>query len=88
MKRSLTLARRTLLGLACTASLGFGTAQAFATVQQQAPPEYICVPNDPYWSNIRCNNECVIGGHDGGQCNAQYTRCECYDNPPIWPEDP
>jgi hypothetical protein len=85
MKRSFGILRQGVIAAAFVGALGFGSAQAFAGVRM-APPEYICVPNDQYRSDIRCNNNCVSGGHSGGACNSSYTSCLCYDNPPIWGE--
>jgi hypothetical protein len=85
MSRSLRILRQGVLGMAVAGALGFGASQAFAG-PRLAPPDYICIPNDPYWSDIRCNNNCVSRGYSGGQCNTGYTLCECYSNPPIWGE--
>jgi hypothetical protein len=85
MNRSLGVVRKAVLAATLAGSLGFGATQAFAKVRV-APPEYICVPNDPSGSATRCSMACVRTGHTGGQCNASYTGCVCYDDPPIWAE--
>lgn len=81
MPRSFTTSRRILLGLACAASLGFGTAQAFATpgAPDRAP---LCTPSDPAGSDTRCGRDCRSRGYAGGFCDETYTWCSCYTVPP------
>jgi hypothetical protein len=81
MDGSFTMVRRALLGLACAASLGFGTAQAFAEpgMAARAP---LCTPSDPAGSDTRCNRDCRSRGYAGGLCDDSYTWCSCYTVPP------
>lgn len=80
MKASFTTLRRAVLGLACTASLGFGAATAFATPGQAASRVPLCSVNDP--NSTVCNSECRKKGYAGGWCDATYTYCSCYRVPP------
>lgn len=82
MNRSLGVVRTAVLAAAFVGSLGFGATQAFAKARL-APPEYICVAADPSGSATRCTMACVRSGYTGGQCNASYTGCLCYNDPPL-----
>lgn len=76
MNRSIKMLQQGAMGIAFAGALGFGATQAFATARL-APPEYICQPNDPSGSYVRCNNSCISRGFTGGQCNGTYTQCLC-----------
>jgi hypothetical protein len=79
MNGSFTIVRRALLGLACTASLGFGAVQAVAKPSAPAAVP-LCSVNDP--NSTVCNSECRRKGYSGGWCDATYTYCSCYRVPP------
>ena len=79
MNGSFTIMRRALLGVACTASLGFGTAQAFAK-PGPATVAPLCSVNDP--NSTACNRSCRSRGYAGGLCDETYTWCSCYTVPP------
>jgi hypothetical protein len=76
---SFTIARRALLGLACTASLGFGAVQAVAK-PSEATAAPLCSVNDP--TSSVCNRSCRSKGYAGGFCDETYTWCSCYTVPP------
>jgi hypothetical protein len=80
MNGSFTIARRALLGLACAASLGFGTAQAFAKPGAAVSAVPLCSVNDP--NSTVCNSECKKKGYSGGWCDETFTYCSCYRVPP------
>ena len=79
MKLSFLTLRTGLLGAACVASLGFGTAQAFARPGTAAAAP-LCSVNDP--NSTVCNSECRRKGYSGGWCDETYTYCSCYRVPP------
>jgi hypothetical protein len=70
MKSSIARVRTALFGLAVASTLGFGTAQAFAT-PQTAPPEAARLCDD-----TRCNTMCRNDGYAWGYCSTSWS-CSC-----------
>ncbi|HEX8272537.1 MAG TPA: hypothetical protein VF615_07765 [Longimicrobiaceae bacterium] len=71
MKSTIAKVRAALFGLAVASTLGFGTAQAFATPQ---PPEFARGCDD-----TRCNRLCVSNGYDWGYCSTSWS-CTCEES--------
>ena len=76
MSRLPTLLRRGLLGVAFTATLGFGATQALATPAQARLGTCMYTPF-PYDPPGGCHFECEYGGY----CSGFDTNCTCYDPP-------
>ena len=75
MSRSLSNLRRGLLGIAVAGSLGFGTTQAFATVDRATTP-WTCDPTNP-WENGRCASLCQSTGHGNAGYCSHLGECLC-----------
>jgi hypothetical protein len=73
MRRSTIHARRVLLGLVCTASLGFGAVQAFAS-PPQAKSNDCRITGYAYILEDGCY-ECPNGGY----CDGSSTSCTCFE---------